>query len=111
MNPETVLYLEDCVNEAILYGETKFDDSNVHYLIDAVNQISWKDVTKSLPEALPRYAGRKAIPCMVVVAPPPSRPGRKPRVTICQRQWNSWMQRWEWSRGLKVTRWREVPCV
>lgn len=111
MSTEAALFLNDAIDEVFLYGETKFDDSNVHYLIDAKNALEWKDVTKSMPEALDRYVGRKAIPCLVVVAPPPSRPGRKPRVTVCQRQWNSWMCRWEWSRGLKVTHWREVPDV
>lgn len=109
MNSEAILYLSDCVDEVVLYGETKIDQKGADYLIEAVNNLKWYE--ESMPESLPKYQGRKAIPCLVVVAPPPSRPGRKPRVTVCQRQWNSWMQRWEWSRGLKVIKWREVPEV
>ena len=111
MDYETSLYLSDCVDEVLLRGETKFDADNVDYLIRAVNQITWKDVERSLPEAMPKYQGRLSIPCVVAVAPPVCRPNQKLRVTIARRQWNQWRERWEWSRGLKVILWREVPEV
>lgn len=112
MNYETGLYLSDCVDEVFLRGETKFDADNVEYLIRAVNAITWKDPAKCLPEAMSRYVGRKAIPCLVVVAPPKSRPGRKPRVTVAQRRWDGGFRsegRWVWSRNLDVIKWRELP--
>lgn len=109
MESEAILYLSDCVDEVVLYGETKIDQKGVDYLIEAVNNLKWYET--SMPEGLPKNVGRKAIPCLVVVAPPPSRPGRKPRVTVCQRQWNQWRERWEWSRGLRVIKWRELPDV
>ena len=111
MDYETSLYLSDCVDEVLLRGETKFTPDNVDYLIRAVNQITWKEPDKSLPEAMTRYQGRKGIPCLVVVAPPKSRPNRKPRVTVCQRRWDSWNERWVWSRNLTVMMWRELPEV
>lgn len=67
----------------------------------------WISVNDKLPEDLPENAGKKAISCMVATEPPRSFPGRKPRVTIAQRQWNAYAHkpRWEWSRNLHVTHW------
>lgn len=107
MNPETVLYLHDAVDEVILAGEFKFDDKNVDYLIDAHNALRWYEVDKVLPEALEKYMGRSAIPCLVVV----SSRGRKPRVTVAQRRWDKDRCRWVWSRHLNVLRWKELPDV
>lgn len=114
MDYETSLYLNDAVDEVFLRGETKFDADNVEYLIRAVNAITWKDPKEHLPEAMSRYLGRKAIPCLVVVAPPKSRPNRKPRVTVAQRRWVDNFRtpgQWVWSRNLDVIQWREMPEV
>lgn len=107
MKYESELYLNEAVDEVFLRGEFAFDNSNVEYLIQAVNEVTWKDPAKCLPEAMSRYVGRKAIPCLVVVAPPKSRPNRKPRVTVAQRRWDGW--KWAWSRNLNVIKWRELP--
>lgn len=107
MNYETAVFLRGCVDNVFLMGEFRFDESNVDCLIRAVNELTWKKPSEHLPEAMGRYQGRKAIPCLVVVAPPKSRPGRKPRVTVAQRRWDG--QKWIWSRNLNVIQWRELP--
>jgi len=66
----------------------------------------WVSVEDGLPETLPENEGKKVIRCMVVLKPPRSVPGRKPLVTIAQRQLVGLKSpRWEWSRGLSVTHW------
>ena len=109
MKAESIKALEHIVDEFILRGAVEVNNDNVDPIIEACRELTWSDVTKTVPEALPKYEGRKAIPCMVVVAPPPSRPGRKARVTVAQRQWNGNLLRWEWSRNLNVIGWRELP--
>lgn len=106
MKYESELYLNEAVDEVFLRGEFAFDADNVEYLIQAVNEVTWKDPAKCLPEAMSRYVGRKAIPCLVVVAP---HGNRKPRVTVAQRRWDSWISKWVWSRNLNVIKWRELP--
>ena len=97
---DTALFLCDALYEVFDTGETKFTDDDAHYLIDAINSISWNDASKFTPESFPRYTGRSSIPCLVVASG---------KVTVCRRYWSDKKQQWVWSRGLSVSKWRELP--
>ena len=97
---DTALFLCDALYEVFDTGETKFTDDDAHYLIDAINSISWNDASKVTPESLPRYTGCSSISCLVVASG---------KVTVCRRYWSDKKQQWVWSRGLSVSKWRELP--
>lgn len=106
-----VQFFSDCIDRAFMMGSVTISEEDVGYLIEAMHALSWNDVDKTLPENWSTNAGRKVIPCLVVTAPPRSQPNRKPHVTVAQRQWNGGLCRWEWSRGLKVVKWKPLPEV
>lgn len=101
--------LKLAVEYAVLNGDVTISGEGIKQLIEAMNEVTWREPAKCLPEAMGRYLGRKAIQCLVAVAPPKSRPNRLPRVTVAQRRWDG--EKWVWSRGLNVIMWRELPDV
>ena len=103
---EAHLYLKDCIDKVHMTGEVTLDASDVsclEYAYDALVNDIWHT---GMPEAVPHNACRLIIPCVVAVK---VNRHKKPLVTVCQRQWNAWSGCWEWSRGLNVIAWRELP--
>lgn len=69
----------------------------------------WISVTDKQPEDMLADKDTKVIHCLVALEPPRSQPKRKPLVTKAQRQWNSWINHWEWGRVSGVTHWMPLP--
>lgn len=111
---EAIYYLDDCLNEIAMFGETTIDKTGFKHLAEAANALRWFDVEKALPELAECNKNKKIIPCLVAVAPPRCQPNRKPRVTVAQRQFTrdrrgAW--HWNWSRDLHVVKWMPLPEV
>lgn len=77
--------------------------------IEAEPVRQWISVEDKFPEECLADKDTKVIHCLVVLEPPRSQPNRKPLVTKAQRQWNSWIKRWEWGRVSGVIYWMPLP--
>ena len=77
--------------------------------IPAVDAPKWISVEDKFPEDVLADKDTKVIHCLVALEPPRSQPNRKPLVTKAQRQWNSWIKRWEWGRVSGVIYWMPLP--
>ena len=75
----------------------------------AVDAPKWISVEDKFPEDVLADKDTKVIHCLVALEPPRSQPNRKPLVTKAQRQWNSWIKRWEWGRVSGVIYWMPLP--
>lgn len=75
----------------------------------AVDAPKWISVKDKFPEDVLADKDTKVIHCLVALEPPRSQPNRKTLVTKAQRQWNSWIKRWEWGRVSGVIYWMPLP--